>query len=100
VAARCVALGLHISIAGPITYPNARRLPEVVRTVPRARLVLETDAPYLPPQPWRGRRNEPAYLAATAERVAELRGLSLPALVAETTRSASELLQMPRPSAA
>ena len=73
-ARRCLDLGLTISIAGPVTYPNARTLPDVVRLVPADRLVVETDSPYLPPQPWRGKRNEPAYVAVTAGRVAELRG--------------------------
>ena len=74
VARRGLDLGLLISIAGPVTYPNARRLAEVVRVLPLDRLVVETDCPYLPPQPWRGQRNEPAYLPVTAARVAELLG--------------------------
>lgn len=74
VARRCLDLGLTISVAGPVTYPNARALPDVVRLVPADRLVVETDCPYLPPQPYRGKRNEPAYVAITAARVAELRG--------------------------
>jgi TatD DNase family protein len=74
IARRCLELGLLISLAGPITYPNARALPDVARFVPADGLVLETDCPYLPPQGHRGRRNEPAYVAITAARVAELRG--------------------------
>jgi TatD DNase family protein len=74
IARRCLELGLLISLAGPVTYPNARALPDVARFVPADGLVLETDCPYLPPQGHRGRRNEPAYVAITAARVAELRG--------------------------
>jgi TatD DNase family protein len=74
VARQVLDLGLLVSIAGPVTYPNARALPEVVRLLPADRLVLETDCPFLPPQPYRGKRNEPAYVAITARRVAELRG--------------------------
>jgi TatD DNase family protein len=74
IARRCLDLGLSISLAGPVTYPNARALPDVARFVPADRLVVETDCPYLPPQGHRGKRNEPAYLALTAARVAELRG--------------------------
>jgi TatD DNase family protein len=74
VARRCLDLGLLVSLAGPVTYPNARALPEVARFVPADRLVIETDCPFLPPQGYRGKRNEPAYLALTAARVAELRG--------------------------
>jgi len=91
-AKACLDLGFLISIAGPVTYPNARTLPEVVRTVPRDRLVLETDCPYLPPQPYRGKRNEPAYLVHTASRVAELLGLTLEELAEATTANACRLL--------
>jgi TatD DNase family protein len=80
IARRCLDLGLTISLAGPVTYPNARALPEVARFVPADRLVVETDCPFLPPQGHRGRRNEPAYLAVTATRVAELRGEPLASL--------------------
>jgi TatD DNase family protein len=99
VARRCLDLGLVLSIAGPVTYPNARRLPDVVRLAPADRLVVETDCPYLPPQPWRGQRNEPSYLATTAARVAELRGTDLAALAADTTRNASRCLAIPVPGA-
>lgn len=97
VARRSIALGLLVSIAGPVTYPNARRLGEVVRAVPLDRLVVETDCPYLPPQPWRGQRNEPAHLRATATRVAELREVSLGALAARTTRTACLVLGLDAP---
>jgi TatD DNase family protein len=80
IARRCLDLGLLISLAGPVTYPNARALPEVARFVPADRLVIETDCPFLPPQGYRGKRNEPAYLALTAGRVAEVRGEPLPEL--------------------
>lgn len=100
VARQCLDLGLHISVAGPVTYPNARRLAEVVRSLGLDRLVLETDCPYLPPQPWRGKRNEPAYLPVTAARVAELIGAP-PAIVAQrTTANACALLRIPAPLAA
>ena len=94
VAERGLALGLWLSIAGPVTYPNARRLAEVVRAVPLDRLVLDTDCPYLPPQPWRGRRNEPAYLVATATRVAELREVAVEVVAAGTTRAARACLRL------
>lgn len=96
-ARRGLRLGLLISIAGPATYPNARRLAEVVRALGPGPLVLETDCPYLPPQPWRGQRNEPAYLAATAARVAELCGVPVEAVAARTTRNACACLGVPVP---
>jgi TatD DNase family protein len=94
IARRCLDLGLLISLAGPVTYPNARALPDVARGVPIDRLVVETDCPFLPPQPYRGKRNEPAYLAITAGRVAELRGEPLADLAARTTENARILLRV------
>ena len=95
IARRCLDLGLLISLAGPVTYPNARALPEVARFVPGDRLVVETDCPFLPPQGYRGKRNEPAYLAITTARVAELRGETIDALAARTTANACALLGIP-----
>ena len=94
VARRCLDLGLLISLAGPVTYKNARALPDVARFVPEDRLVLETDCPYLPPQPHRGQRNEPAYVALTAARVAELRAADLEELAAATTRNAVSIFKL------
>lgn len=91
IARHCLDLGLLISLAGPVTYPNARGLPDVARFVPADRLVIETDCPYLPPQGYRGKRNEPAYLALTAARVAELRGEPLPRLAAQLSANARRL---------
>jgi TatD DNase family protein len=99
VARRGLDLGLLISIAGPVTYPNARRLADVVRALPLDRLVVETDCPYLPPQPWRGQRNEPAYLPVTAARVAELLGVPASRVAAATTENAVRLLGLPPPEA-
>jgi TatD DNase family protein len=94
IARRCLDLGLTISLAGPVTYPNARALPDVARFVPAERLVVETDCPFLPPHGYRGKRNEPAYLAITAARVAELRGESLDELAARTTDNARRLFRV------
>ncbi|MBI2154973.1 MAG: TatD family hydrolase [Candidatus Rokubacteria bacterium] len=91
VARRCLDLGLFISLAGPVTYPNARKLPEVVRLAPEDRLVVETDCPFLPPQPYRGKRNEPAHLPITAARVAELKGLPAEAFGARMAENALTL---------
>ncbi|MCC7103765.1 MAG: TatD family hydrolase [Chloroflexi bacterium] len=90
-AARQIA----ISIAGPVTFRNAGRLVEVATAVPPDRLVLETDCPYLSPVPRRGQRNEPANVALTATKVAELRGISLGALAEQTTRNACALFRLP-----
>jgi TatD DNase family protein len=95
VARRCLDLGLVISLAGPVTYRNARALPEVARFVPGDALVLETDCPYLSPVPHRGRRNEPAWVALTAARVAELRGVDPATLAEATSRNAARLFGLP-----
>ena len=94
IARRCLDLGLTISLAGPVTYPNARALPDVARFVPADRLVVETDCPYLPPQGHRGQRNEPAYLPLTAARVAELRGEPLATLGPRMSDNARRLLRV------
>lgn len=90
-------LGFLISIAGPVTYPNARKLPEVVRAVPLDRLVVETDCPFLPPQPYRGKRNEPAWMVHTAERVATLAGVPIEELAPRLSANARRLLRLPAP---
>ncbi len=90
-AQRVVELGFHIGIAGPVTYPRATALAEVVRQAPLERLLVETDSPYLAPQTWRGRRNEPAFVRMVAERVAELRGLSLEEVGCATSANARTL---------
>jgi len=94
IARRCLDLGLLVSLAGPVTYPNARALPEVARFVPADGLVVETDCPFLPPQGYRGKRNEPAYLALTAARVAELRGEPLEVFARHASDSARRLLRI------
>jgi TatD DNase family protein len=94
VARRCLDLGLYISLAGPVTYKNARALPEVARFVPADRLVLETDCPFLPPHPHRGQRNEPAWVAITAAHVAALRGVSLETLGPIVTANARRLFRL------
>lgn len=74
-AAELSRRGFHLSIPGPVTYAKNVALAEAVAGCDRSRLLLETDAPYLAPEPWRGKRNEPALLAFTAVRVAGLLGL-------------------------
>ncbi len=69
-------LGFFLSFSGVLTYPKAEPLRRVAQKVPRDRVLVETDCPYLAPQPWRGKVNEPAYVAATAGTLAELHGIS------------------------
>jgi len=84
-AEKAVALGFHISISGIITFKNAEDLRATVRALPLARLLVETDSPYLAPVPHRGKRCEPAFVAATAAKVAELQGISVERLAEATT---------------
>jgi len=93
-ARKCLAIGFYISLAGPITYANSGQLAEVARTVPLDRLLLETDAPYLPPYPHRGQRNEPAYVRLVAEQVARLRDVGLEEVAAATTENARRLFKL------
>ncbi len=85
VAEKAVALGLYVSFSGIVTFKNADDLRETAKSLPEDRILLETDAPYLAPVPKRGKRNEPAFTAITAARVAELRGVDETAFAAATT---------------
>jgi len=80
-----VKLGLYISISGIVTFKKAEALQQVVAGLPLDRLLVETDCPYLAPIPYRGKRNEPAYVAHTATKVAELQGITIDALADATT---------------
>ena len=73
---KCLDAGLYISIAGPVTYPKAEKARQVAAAVPAERLLVETDCPYLAPQEFRGKRNEPAYVCSTLRKIAELRNIS------------------------
>jgi TatD DNase family protein len=90
-AAEAVAMGLYISIPGTVTYPANEALREVVRGVSIDRMLVETDCPYLSPAPHRGKRNEPAYVRLAAERVAEVKGLSLEDVARITTKNVRDL---------
>ena len=85
VAERALALGLYVSISGIVTFKAASDLRDIVRDIPLDRLLVETDAPYLAPVPRRGKTNEPAFVAHTAAKVAELKGISPAELAAATT---------------
>jgi TatD DNase family protein len=94
-AAECIGLGMHISFAGMVTYKKSNALRECAAAIPDDRLLIETDAPYLSPEPVRAvRRNEPAHLRHTAECVARVRGTSLEELAALTTANARRLFRV------
>ncbi len=85
VAEAALALGMYVSISGIVTFKAAEDLRSIVRDIPMDRLLVETDAPYLAPIPKRGKRNEPAFVAHTAAKVAEIKGLSMAELSVATT---------------
>ncbi|MHB8057892.1 MAG: TatD family hydrolase [Desulfuromonadaceae bacterium] len=90
-ASEASALGFHISIPGTITYPGNQHLRDVVQAVSIDRMLVETDCPYLTPVPHRGKRNEPAYVRLAAEKVAEVKGLTLEDVARITTKNSSDL---------
>ncbi len=95
-ARRALDAGHTLGIGGPVTYKNAEALRQAVADAPAKQLVLETDAPYLPPHPHRGARNEPAYLALISEKVSQVRSVSLEEVAAATTGAARRLFGLSR----
>ncbi len=91
---RSLALGFYVSFTGNITYRKSA-VAELVRQVPEERLMLETDSPYMTPQPQRGKRNEPAFVRYVAERIAELTGRTLEHVIAATSQAARALFRLP-----
>ena len=92
-AHRAVEMGFYLGIGGVVTFKNAT-LADVVKAVPLESLLLETDAPYLSPVPHRGQRNESSYIPLIAQKVADLRGITLDEVAAVTTASARELFSL------
>ncbi len=89
--ARTVELGFCVGLSGPVTFDRARELHRVAQTVPLERLLVETDAPFLTPEPHRGRRNQPAWVAQVAGKIAELRGIPLAQVCKQTTQNTVDL---------
>lgn len=97
-AEEAVTLGFYIGISGPVTFKNARDLPDIVAAIPPDRLLVETDAPFLSPHPFRGKRNEPARVKLIAERIADLQGVSFPAMSQILTANTASLFKLPIPA--
>ena len=91
-AKQCLDMNFHISFGGPVTFKNAVQPKEVLAQVPLDRLLIETDAPYLTPHPFRGKRNETGYVRLVAETAAEIRGMTLEEIAEITTNNAIRLL--------
>jgi len=92
--AECLDLGFHVSFTCNITYKKADDLRELVKKVPLDRLLLETDAPFLPPQEFRGRRNEPLYVEQLARQIGDLRNMALEDIANITTSNAKRLFNL------
>ncbi len=93
-AEAALGLGFYLGFTGPLTYKKADELRAIAARAPLDRVLIETDAPFLAPHPFRGKRNEPAYVRLVAERLAEVRGLSLAEVAAATTANALALFRL------
>jgi len=89
-----IDLGFYISLGGPVTFKNAKKPVEVAREVPLDRLLIETDCPYLTPHPFRGRRNDPAYVAVVAQKISEIKGISVEEIAEATFQNALDLFKI------
>ena len=93
-ARQLVDLGWHIGFTGVLTFKNARKAVETAQAIPLERIVLETDCPFMAPEPFRGKRNDPGYLYRMAEKLAELRDLPVEQIWNITTENAKKLYRM------
>lgn len=93
-AKKVLDLGFHISFTGIITYPSAKHLEEVIKELPKDKILIETDSPYLPPQGFRDKRNEPKYVRIIAERIAEILKITVDDLALITSRNAEKLFNI------
>ncbi|MFB4165066.1 TatD family hydrolase [Alteribacillus sp. JSM 102045] len=91
IAQECLKMNFYISFGGPVTFKNAKKPKEVAKEIPMDRLLVETDSPFLAPHPYRGKRNEPAYVKLVAEKIAELKEISFETLAQQTTANAKKL---------
>lgn len=93
-AKECIAMNFYISFGGPVTFKNAKKPKEVATELPLEKLLIETDCPYLTPHPYRGKRNEPAYVKLVAEQIAELKGVSFEEVARQTSKNAKKVFKI------
>jgi TatD DNase family protein len=94
----CLERGFYLGVGGALTYPRNNSLREIVARVPLNRLLLETDCPYLAPQPWRGKRNEPSYLPVVLQLLAEIKGIAVEEAAAVSTLNARDFFRLSEPA--
>ena len=95
-AQEALDLGFYIGISGPVTFKNSGGLPDIVAAIPPERLLVETDAPFLTPHPFRGKRNEPARVKLIVEKIAEIKGLPFAEMCRHLTSNTITLFNLPR----
>ncbi len=95
IAERALSLGFYLGFTGPITFKKADDLRATAKTLPRERLLIETDSPFLTPHPWRGKRNEPARVRYVNQKLAELQGIPAAEMAKHTTANAERLFALP-----
>ena len=93
-AEQALEMGFYVSFSGIVTFKNSHEIKKVASRLPLDRLLVETDAPYLAPVPYRGKTNEPAYVCHVAEEIADLRGISVGALAEATTDNFCRLFRV------
>ena len=93
-ARQLVNMGWYIGFTGVLTFKNARKAVETASSIPLERIVLETDCPFMAPEPYRGKRNDPGYLIKMAEKLAEIRGITTEEAIAATTENAKRLYRI------
>ena len=94
IAQEYIKMGFYIGVGGVVTFKNAKKLKEVVENIPLTSIVLETDCPYMAPEPNRGKRNNSAYIRYVAEKIAELKGITYEEVVEQTEKNARDMYRL------
>lgn len=94
IAKECIKKGFYIALGGVVTFKNAKKVHEIAKEIPLEYLLLETDAPYLTPEPYRGKRNEPAYVKFVAEKIAQIREIPFEDIANITTQNARKVFNI------